>query len=172
MSSNGNNGWQMDPTNWITMTNGVFGTAAGQFTYVGLIYTDPPRVHPYSQYIAVTNVNGFYYLPMAPSAFQDRFDTNGDMSMYLLSAGYPYQNAWDPTAASNSWTLNRDSSSYLNFVTYPNSLTNETWFIGQMTPSSQVDTHRIWALPTFTFILSQSTAQTTLRSPTMMANRM
>lgn len=122
VSSNGNNGWQMDPTNWITMTNGVFGTAAGQFTYVGLIYTDPPRVHPYSQYIAVTNVNGFYYLTNGTISLWVRFDTNGDMSMYLLSAGYPDQYAWDPTAASNSWTLNRDSSSYLNFVTYPNSL--------------------------------------------------
>ncbi len=122
VSSNGNNGWQMDPTNWITTAGGVFGTTGAQFTYVGLIYTDPPNVHQYSQYIAVTNVNGFYYLTNSTISLWVRFDTNSDFSMYLLSAGYPDQYAADPTGASNSWTLNRDSSSYLNFVTYPNSL--------------------------------------------------
>lgn len=119
VSGNGSDGWQFDATNWITASNGVFGSTAAQFTYAGLIYTDPPRVHPYSQYIGVTNVNAFYYLTNATMSVWAKFDTNADNSMTLLWAGYPQMYAYDPNAASNSWTWNRNDISYLSFITYP-----------------------------------------------------
>src|ERR1039457_6626163 len=37
VSSNGNDGLQFNPTNWITATNGVFGTRAAYFTKVGVM---------------------------------------------------------------------------------------------------------------------------------------
>ena len=122
VSSNGSDGVQFDSTNWITASNGVFGSTAAQFTYVGLIYTDPPRVHPYSQYISVTNVNAFYYLTNGTMSVWAKIDTNSDNSMYLLSAGYPAMYAWDQNAATNSWTWNRDSASYFSFITYPDGI--------------------------------------------------
>jgi hypothetical protein len=119
VSGNGNNGWQFDSTNWIGVASGVFGTRGAQFTYAGSLTNDPPRVHTFSQYIGVTNVNGFYIMTNATFSFWLKFDTNDDIQMFILSAGYPQMYAFDPNAASNSWTINRNSSSYLSFITYP-----------------------------------------------------
>jgi hypothetical protein len=119
VSGNGNDGWQFDSTNWISPGTGVFGSTAAQFEYAGLIYTDPPRVHAYSQYIGITNVTGFFFLTNATLSVWAKFDTNADNAMVLLDTGYPVMYAFDPNAASNSWSWARNSSSYLYFTTYP-----------------------------------------------------
>ena len=119
VSGNGNDGWQFDPTNWIAPATGVFGSTAAQFTFDALIYTDPPRVHQVSTYIAVTNVNGFYQVTNTTISFWAKFDTNNDGNIFILSAGYPQMYAQDTYASSNSWSLNRNSSSFLTFMTYP-----------------------------------------------------
>jgi hypothetical protein len=114
-SGYGNHGWQYNVTNLFTATNGAFGTRAAQFTYVGYISNDYPRIYPFSQYIAVTNLTGFAYLTNGTISLWARFDPNNDTGIYLLDSGYsgiyaPY--------ASNSWTVGRLFSPYLSFVTY------------------------------------------------------
>jgi|ERR1035437_926483 hypothetical protein len=119
-SGNGNDGWQMDSTNWITATSGVFGSIAAQFTYVGFISNDPPHVYPLSQYIAVTNLNGFAFLTNATISLWAKFDSNSDVDMQLLDSGYNVE--YEPQAV-NSWSLGRDGYSppylFLCFTVYP-----------------------------------------------------
>lgn len=119
VSSNGNNGWQFNPTNWITATNGVFGSKAAQFTYAGVITNDPPNIYNLSQYIGITNLNGIYMLTNATISVWARFDTNNDRFMSLLDCGYATPYAWSPSQASNSWSFGRYYTTYLEFVTYP-----------------------------------------------------
>lgn len=119
VSSNGNDGLQFNPTNWITAANGVFGSKAAQFTYVGIITNDPPQAYYLSQYIGITNLNGIYILTNATIGVWARFDTNNDTFMFLLDCGYPVLNTWNPSQASNSWSFGRYYSTYLEFVTYP-----------------------------------------------------
>ena len=119
VSGNGNDGWQFNPTNWITTGNGVFGTVAAQFTYVGFMYNDPPHVYPLSQYIGVTNLNGFAFLTNGTISFWAKFDTNDDFGMFVLDNGYNGIYAENPGLASNSWSLCRVYHPYLSFVTYP-----------------------------------------------------
>jgi hypothetical protein len=118
-SGNGNDGWEFDPTNRVTACHGVFGSMGAQFTYVGTITNDYPNVYPLSQYIAITNLNGFASLTKGTISLWAQFDTNGDLAMRLLDTGYTAGYASVPSSASNSWALCRDSSPYLNFLVYP-----------------------------------------------------
>jgi len=116
LSGRGNHGWQYNVTNQLTVSNGVFGSQAAQFSYVGFLSNDFPSVYPFSQYIAVTNLAGFEYLTNGTISLWARFDTNNDRGMYLLDNGYRVLYA---PAASNSWTIGRSSTTYLNLITYP-----------------------------------------------------
>jgi hypothetical protein len=121
MSGNGNNGWQFNPTNWITATNGVFGSTAAQFTYVGVTTNDWPNVYPLSQYIGVTNLNGFEYLTNGTISLWAQYDGgNSNNAIFLLDNGYSAIYAGSPSMASNSWSLLRDDfHNYLSFYVYP-----------------------------------------------------
>lgn len=126
LSGNGNHGWRFNPTNWITATNGVFGSTAAQFTinFVmcdgttnGQVYTNypagwptnvPPGVHIYaaSQYIGITNLNGFEYLTNATISYWARFDGgNSNQTMHLLDCSRNVVYAYAPSKASNSWVI-------------------------------------------------------------------
>lgn len=122
VSSNGNDGLQFNPTNWITETNGVFGSTAAYFTTVGVMLNDPPQVYPLSQYIAVTNLNGIKYLTNATISVWARYDAtnNGHNLSCLMDCGYTAAYAWDPSEASNSWTFAKlPFQNYLSFIVYP-----------------------------------------------------
>jgi hypothetical protein len=107
VSGNGNDGWQMDATNWITATTGVLGATGAQFTIVGVMTNDPPHVYPLSQYIAVTNINGLSYLTNGTISLWAKFDKNNDAGIQLISGGYPFTVANNPLLAYNSWILGR-----------------------------------------------------------------
>src|ERR1039457_2407675 len=119
VSGKGNDGWQFNQTNLLSYTNGVFGSIAAQFSYVGFISNDWPSVYAFSQYIAVTNVAGFEYLTNGTISLWARFDTNQDVGMYLLDSGYSVLYAAGQGAASNSWTLGRYITPCLCLVAYP-----------------------------------------------------
>lgn len=116
-SGYGNNGYQYNQTNLLAYTNGVFGGTAAQFSYVGVMLNDPPQVYPFSQYIAVTNLNGFGYLTNGTISFFAQFAPNTNNGIYMLDSGYDvrYQGA----QASNSWTLGRNYQHNLSFWVYP-----------------------------------------------------
>jgi len=109
-SGHGNHGWQFNPTNWITATNGVFGSQAAQFTIIGVMTNDPPQIYPLSQYIAVTNLNGFEYLTNATISYWVRFDggNTNHASMYIFDCSANVKYALAPDQASNSWGFKRD----------------------------------------------------------------
>ena len=118
VTGNSHDGWQFDPTNNIAATTGVFGTTAGQWTYK-FNQTDGVHIYPASQYLGVTNLAGIRYLTNATISLWARFDTNGDLGMQLLSAGYAPGYSWGgPAAATNGWFFGRTSSPYLGFVIY------------------------------------------------------
>jgi hypothetical protein len=122
VSSNGNDGLQFNPTNWITATNGVFGTPAASFRRVGVMTNDPPQVYPLTQYIAVTNLNGIKYLTNGTISMWARFDAtnNGHNLICLMDCGYTAAYAWSPSQASNSWTWAKGTyQNYLSFWVYP-----------------------------------------------------
>ncbi len=127
VSGNGNDGWQFNSTNWITATNGVFGSAAAQFTYVGFMSNDAPHVYPLSQYIGVTNLTGISILTNGTISFWARFDSNVDTAILLLDSGYNAIYAGSPSLASNSWTLGRDFAPNLSFWVYPGGGGGEQW---------------------------------------------
>jgi len=119
VSGRGNDGWQFNQTNLLGFTNGVFGSTAARFRYVGFISNDFPSIYAFSQYIAVTNVAGFEYLTNGTISVWARFDTNNDVGMYLLDSGYSVAYAADHSASSNAWTLGRYITPYLCLVAYP-----------------------------------------------------
>jgi hypothetical protein len=119
VSGNGAGAWQMDITNRISTAGGIMGASAGQFSYVGTATNRYNQTFPLSQYLAVTNVASFEYLTNATISFWAKFDTNTDLAMNVLSTGANAQYAGDPVAAANSWTICRDSSSYLQLLVYP-----------------------------------------------------
>jgi hypothetical protein len=119
LSGMNNHGWQPNATNLLTSTNGVFGTPASQFTYAGFISNDFPNIYQFSQYIAVTNLAGFFYLTNGTISVWARFDTNKDFNLYLIDTGYNPTYARDKVASSNAWVLGRIGSAYLRFCTYP-----------------------------------------------------
>jgi hypothetical protein len=114
VSGNGNDGWQMNPTNWITSTNGVFGSAAAQFTYVGY---PPYDQYSLSAYIAVTNLNGFAVFTNGTISLWAQIDPNDDTQMRLLDNGY--SPTYAGTQSSNSWMLGRDDTYILSLTVYP-----------------------------------------------------
>jgi hypothetical protein len=120
-SGHNNVGWQYNTTNRIGATNGVFGTSAGQFTYAGYLSNDFPHIYRFSQYLAVTNLNGFSYLTNGTISLWARFDDNNDNGMFILDTGYDFRYASNPSLASNSWTLGRLFTANLSFCTFPNS---------------------------------------------------
>lgn len=122
VSSNGNDGLQFNPTNWITSTNGVFGTGAAYFTTVGIMTNDPGHFYPLSQYIAVTSLNGIKYLTNGTLSMWARFDAtnNGHQEVCLMDCGYTAFYSWSPTEASNSWTWAKlPYQNYLTFMVFP-----------------------------------------------------
>lgn len=117
LSGHGNDGIQFNTTNLLVSTNGIFGTQTGKFQYVGT-FQDGAATYNYSQYVAVTNLNGFAYLTNATFSVWARFDSNTDSGMYILDCGY--NNLYAPASvASNSFTLGRNFHSFLSFMTYP-----------------------------------------------------
>jgi hypothetical protein len=118
VSGNGNDGWQFNPTNWITATNGVFGSTAAQFTYTGYISNCLTTPRQFSQYIALTNLNGFAVLTNGTISLWAKFDANGDIVMQLLDNGYSPGYTYDPSLATNSWSLGRVYTTYLCFMVY------------------------------------------------------
>jgi len=122
VSGSGNDGYQFNPTNWITATNGVFGSTGAHFVRVGVMTNDPPRVYGLSQYIGVTNLDGFEYLTNGTISVWARFDAtnNGHGATFLLDCGYTALYSWSPSEASNSWTIGKGPyQNYLNFWVYP-----------------------------------------------------
>lgn len=122
VSGNGNDGLQFNPTNWITASNGVFGTTAGYFTRVGVMTNDPPQIYPLTQYIAVTNLTGIKYLTNGTVSVWARFDAtnNGHNMIALMDCGYTAAYAWSPAEASNSWTFAKiPYQNYLSLIVYP-----------------------------------------------------
>lgn len=135
VSGNGNHGWQFNPTNWITVSNGVFGTTGGYWTKNGLMTDGSPNGIPYegmpsngfhfypaSQYIGITNLNGIQYLTNGTMSLWARFDsaTNGHNASILMDCGYNCVYSWVPSEASNSWVLGKfpyDNS--LGLMVYP-----------------------------------------------------
>jgi hypothetical protein len=113
-SGNSNDGWQPNPTNWITATNGVFGSQAGRFSYAGYITNDPPNRYVFSQYLAVTNLAGIEYLTNGTISFWAQIAANGDLIMQVMDTGYPVGYSSDPSSAINSWSLGRAYT--FNFV--------------------------------------------------------
>lgn len=117
-SGNANDGLRFNLTNWITATNGVFGTTGGYFRKVGETTDDPPNVYPLTQYIAITNLNGIKFLTNATISMWARFDAtnNGHNEVWLIGSGYPATFAWSPTEAANSWTIGKGTfENYLGF---------------------------------------------------------
>ena len=110
VTGNTNNALRMDGTNWISATNGAFGSA-GFFHYVGTLPTNNPPGAAYSQYGAITNLNGIATMTNATISVWAQFGPNVDYVMCLLDCGY-YTSA-------NSWMLARDSTPYLTFATFP-----------------------------------------------------
>src|ERR1039457_6080163 len=122
VTGNGHDAWQFNPPNNITAANGVFGTLAGQFTYVGYMTNDFPHVYPLSQYLAITNVGGIQYLTNATISFWAQFDVNGDYGIQVLSAGYsPNYASGGRAQSTNSWFIGRDGSPNLYFSVYGDS---------------------------------------------------
>lgn len=120
MSGYSHDGISFNATNWITATNGVFGTTAGQWTYWGFQNDGQGHNYPASQYIGVTNLAGIQYLTNATISLWAQFDVNGDLQMQLLSAGFTAAYAsGGPAQATNGWFLGRDSSENLWFAVYP-----------------------------------------------------
>lgn len=132
VSGNGNDGWQFNPTNWITSSNGVFGTRGGYFTRVGVMTNDPPQVYPLTQYIVVTNLDGIEYLTNATFSLWARFDaTNNSHNLAaFMDCGYVAAYSWSPTQASNSWTWAKNVyQNYLSFWVYPDLPDGGSWTI-------------------------------------------
>ena len=118
VSGHDNDGWQFNPTNWITATNGTFGSTAAQFRYVGFMSNDPPNVYPFSQYIGITNLNGFAVLTNGTISIWAQIGPNGDYVMQLLDNGYTPGYTADPGLSSNSWTFGRTYTPYICFLVY------------------------------------------------------
>jgi hypothetical protein len=122
LSGNGNHGWQFDSTNWITATNGVFGSTAAQFNYVGFMSNDPPIGHPYTQYIAVTNLDGIAVLTNGTISVWAKFEvaSNDHNLIYLLDNAYDARYARAPNDATNCWAFGRITwQNYLTFWVCP-----------------------------------------------------
>ena len=122
VSGNGNDGWQFNPTNWIASTNGVFGSQAAQFTVVGTMTNDYPHVYSLSQYIAVTNLNGFEYLTNGTISYWAQFDGGNfnHEAIFPLDCGTTVTYALSPSQASNSWSFWLERWYYVTtFYVYP-----------------------------------------------------
>lgn len=120
VSGNGNDGLQFNPTNWITATNGVFGSSAARFTFVGVMTNDPPHIYNLGQYLAVTNLSGIAIMTNATiSLWAQFYDTNNLNFLMLMDCGYSTTYASSPSLASNSWSFGRNFASYLSFYVYP-----------------------------------------------------
>lgn len=119
VSGHGHDGVLMNPTNWITFTNGAFGTTAGQWTSNFQQFDYSGHIYPASQYLAVTNVVNMEYLTNATISFWAKFDTNGDLGMQIFDASYSPGNAQGGySAATNSWFIGRLFRVYTSFCVY------------------------------------------------------
>lgn len=118
LSGHENHGWQFNPTNWITSTNGVFGSKGAQFTTNFVMWDYSGHVYPASQYIGVTNLNGFEFLTNATISFWVQFDTNADLTITILGAGYTAHYTPRPGVVTNSWDIGRKFRPYLSFIVY------------------------------------------------------
>jgi len=118
LSGHGNHGWQFNPTNWITLTNGVFGSRAAQFTTNFVMSDNSGHVYPASQYIGVTNLNGIEFLTNATISFWVQFDPNSNLAITLLGAGYSPGYTPRPDVVSNSWNIERNFRPNLSFLVF------------------------------------------------------
>lgn len=124
VSGHGNDGLQFNPTNWITITNGVFGSTAARFITNTVQHDSSGHTYPSGQYIGVTNLNGIAFLTNATISLWAQFDVRGlsdqGFAIALLDAGYPAIYASGGVArAANSWSVRRDYSPNLCFVLFP-----------------------------------------------------
>lgn len=119
VSGNGNDAWQFNPYSWITATTGAFSSVAAQFAYTSYLTNNSQQVFPVSQYLAITNPAGFLNLTNGTISFWAQFTPNNDNWMRVLDNGYSVTYAMGGSAASNSWTIGRDSTPNLTFMVYP-----------------------------------------------------
>lgn len=121
-SAYGNNGVQFNTTNYLSYTYGVFGGTAAQYSYVGTNGT-PPTLLPYSQYIAVTNLQGFFVMTNATISVWLQFAPNYNNSVVsIVDCGFNYaliSNSFP--SGSNSWSFGRygNFDKNLTFWVYP-----------------------------------------------------
>jgi hypothetical protein len=116
VTGNGHDGWQFNPTNWITATNGIFGTTAGHWLINGTQGDYSGHVYPSSQYMGVTDLTGLSPLTnMTISVWLKTDPTAQDIVMFVLDSSYNVDYAMSPSAASNSWTLGRMYHPYFSF---------------------------------------------------------
>lgn len=106
VTGNGHDGWNMQGTNWITATNGVFGSTAGFWYTNGM--TTWSGSYPLSTYLAVTNVNGLTNLTtMTVSVWMWTDPTAQASTMAVVSSAYSVVYAGNKAACSNSWDFRR-----------------------------------------------------------------
>lgn len=119
-SGNGHTGYRMNPTNWITQTNGVTGLAA-KFTTNGVLTDGQSGVYTSSQYIAVTNVAGIEWLTNATFAFWGQWDGKEFQTnrMDVMANGSDPQFV---VGASNNWNIGRSNGRKMAFYSYINGL--------------------------------------------------
>ena len=117
VTGNGHDGWRFCPTNWITATNGVFGTS-GSFWHTNGTITDIEGTHAIGPYIGVTNLAGIEYLTNGTISFWAQFGQDSDVSTVILDAGYSPWYATYPNLATNSWSLRRNYRPYLSFIVF------------------------------------------------------
>ena len=120
LSGNGNVGLQFS-TNWITATNGVFGTTGSLWFSNSVIIEPPNTVIQVSEYIGVTNLNGIFMLTNATISMWACFgDTNVIDAAFMMDCGYNVIYASSPSLASNSWTWAKNPyQGALSFWIYP-----------------------------------------------------
>jgi hypothetical protein len=143
VSGNGNNGWQMDATNWISSYAVNSSNTAGLWYRNGVMTNAPPAIYPKSQYIAVTNLNGFEYLTNGTVSLWAKFDANVDSGIQLLSSEMPFAFAAAPEQAYNSWGLGRiGNAGILGFSVCPRQSSGVnvvTWPDDSVSPSGTLD---------------------------------
>jgi len=119
VSGNGNDAWQFNPYSWITPAAGAFSSIAAQFAYTSYLTNASQQVFPVSQYLAITNPAGFLTITNGTISVWAQFSPNSDNWMRVLDNGYSVSYATGGSAASNSWTIGRDSTPNLTFLVYP-----------------------------------------------------
>ena len=118
VTGNGHHGWCFNPTNWITATQGVFGSVGG-FWQTNSVLLDPPSTYlPVSQYFGITNLTGIKYLTNATVSVWVNFRYNTPDIIWVISNGYDASYLYD-SSGTNGWDFAKIYSSSMQFIVYP-----------------------------------------------------